>query len=357
MPLRAQTTTARSHEALLRPPSHVSDGNRWYDVSRSDPVARYLAEHAEAFSPAPESPPHAHRVTALSGHDWQVTRLLGAAYVYRSARRRVRVVAKFYSTKTDVTPEIHAERELAAVELARRTLGRAVVAPVAHWRGVLLMPFVPGLTLENLIAVRRTRAGELDAGLGEIAELLARLHERTLERDSRPDFGAALDAGQRFVDHLACHGPLTSDPLLHRAIDRLLSRWGARSSMSDFVPVFVHGDPTTGNFIVSPQGTAIALDWERATLADPAHDLGRVAAEVIHSIAQNDGTVAEALPIVERLTNRYCAALPASFGCDALRSRAGYYQAISCLRIARNAWSAPRRIDLIAQAIALLSEI
>jgi aminoglycoside phosphotransferase (APT) family kinase protein len=143
--------------------------------------------------------------------------------------------------------------------------------------------------------------------------------------------------------------------LLRRALEQQLSRWASRPAMHEFSPVFVHGDSTTGNFIFPSESKTVALDWERAQLADPAHDLGRLAAEVTHSIAQNGGTVAEALPLVEHFTDAYTRALPRGVDCDALRGRAAFYRAISGLRIARNSWSGARRVALVAQALALLS--
>jgi aminoglycoside phosphotransferase (APT) family kinase protein len=114
------------------------------------------------------------------------------------------------------------------------------------------------------------------------------------------------------------------------------------------------GKPT--NFIFPWTGEVVAVDWERLRVADPAADLRRLMAEVTHSIKQHVGSVAEALPFVQRLANAYSQALPDGTDVEALIERARFYQASSTLRIARNGWvSRLDRMGFVAQALALLS--
>lgn len=126
--------------------------------------------------------------------------------------------------------------------------------------------------------------------------------------------------------------------------------------MQDFTPGFNHGDATTSNFIYPWDGGVVAIDWERFKVADPAADLGRLMAEVSHSIKQHGGSVAEAEPFVQRLVEAYCGAVPAGWNVGALIQRARFYRAQSTLRIARNGWvSRLDRTALVAQAAVLLS--
>jgi len=139
-------------------------------------------------------------------------------------------------------------------------------------------------------------------------------------------------------------------------LTRAIDHWSARSVAGEYRPALTHGDATTTNFVFPWTGGVVAVDWERLYVADPAADLGRLMAEVAHSIKQHGGSVAEAVPFVQRLTDAYCKVLPASEDREALMERARFYQATSTLRIARNGWvSKLDRMALVAQALALLS--
>ena len=321
----------------LRPPAADVDGNRWYAVPLGDEFVRHLTDRFGA------------------GPSWHVTRLFGAAYAYRPQTGQT-LVAKFYSAKTRLMIEHYATSERKAIERARRTLGEAAVELLDQFRGVLIMPFVPGLSLQGAIAMRRNHAGTLSDQLVAIARLLATLHSKTRAAEPRPDFTPAVAYGRKVIQALSDFGVLEGDPLTRRALEDLIERWAQHPSMHDFVPALVHGDVTTGNFLFPGEAKVVALDWERSQLADPAQDLGRLAAEVTHSIVQHGGTVVEALRLIDDFTQAYCETLAPGSRPDALCRRVRFYRAISSLRIARNAWS-PRsqRIALVAQALALLS--
>lgn len=330
-------TVEAESDAPLKPPTADIDGNRWYAAPSDDPLVRRLTERFGAAA------------------NWQVTRLFGAAYAYREPSGET-LVAKFYSAKTKILVEHYAEREKKAIERARQVLGESVVPVLEHFRGVLLMPYVAGLSLQSAIAVRRNEAGSLSEKLVRIAKLLARLHAATIKTGPSADFTPAVAYGHKLVQNLADYGVLAGDPLTGRALEALIVRWSGRAVMHDFVPTFVHGDVTTGNFLFPVEPRVVALDWERAQLADPAQDLGRLAAEVTHSIVQHGGTVAEALNLVDDFSAAYCAELNAPWSREAISVRARFYRAISSLRIARNTWS-PRsqRAQLVGHALALLS--
>ena len=127
--------------------------------------------------------------------------------------------------------------------------------------------------------------------------------------------------------------------------------------MGDYAPVPMHGDTTTSNFVYPWQGGIVAIDWERAGYADPAFDLGRLQAEIAHSIDHHGGDMAEAAAFGEYVQEVYGKSLSTTSSLDALLRRARFYQAASSLRIARNGW-VPRkdRLRLVGQAFALLNE-
>jgi aminoglycoside phosphotransferase (APT) family kinase protein len=158
------------------------------------------------------------------------------------------------------------------------------------------------------------------------------------------------------VDDLVRWGVLESNPVVREGLNVAIDRWATDAALSEFTPTLTHGDATTTNFIFPWTGGVVVVDWERLQVADPAADLGRLLAELSHSIKQHGGSVAEALPFLERLADAYCSALAASQDARALLERARFYQASSTLRIARNGWvSRLDRTALVAQALALLS--
>jgi len=124
--------------------------------------------------------------------------------------------------------------------------------------------------------------------------------------------------------------------------------------MWDFPPTLNHGDATTTNIIFPPDGGAVAIDWERSEYADPAADLGRLMAEVTHSVNKYGGNYSEGVSYANKLAAAYCEEINLNGNSDSLVHRARFYQAASTLRIARNGWL-PRmdRLALVLQAFAL----
>jgi aminoglycoside phosphotransferase (APT) family kinase protein len=230
------------------------------------------------------------------------------------------------------------------------------VRPVAHWRGVLFLEYVDGLTLEDTIAVRRSRPGTLFPSLRLAARLLATLHSGSLRSEVAPDFRPPVAHARKIVNDLVRWGVLESDPVVHDGLVTSIDRWASRDAMAQFSPVLTHGDATTTNFVFPWNGGAVAVDWERLYVADPAADLGRLMAEVTHSVNQHGGSVAEAVDYVDQLAKAYCEALPNDQDANVLLDRARFYRASSTLRIARNGWvSRLDRTALVAQALALLN--
>lgn len=333
----------------VQPPADVPEIQRgdWFPVPAGDPVAEYLAiNHWGAPEPLAA---------------WQAARLSHAAYVYRETSTQQAVVAKFYEVKTGATAEKHAGRELEVTQQAQAAglsdSNVRAIRPLGMWRGVLFLEYVDGLTLEDIIAVRRSRPGTLNPSLEQAAKVLATLHTHGIQPDAQPDFGPAIAYTRELVGDLAKHGVLESDPVVRDGLIDLIDRWTATPAMQDFTPTYNHGDATTTNFVFPWEGGVIAIDWERFEVTDPAADLGRLMAEVSHSIKQHGGSVAEAVPFVQRLVDAYCQTVPANWDTGALTQRARFYRAQSTLRIARNGWvSRLDRTALVAQAAILLSD-
>ncbi len=342
------TEVFEEDRTLLSPPAEVPEIQRgnWLPLSRQDPVAIYLLEQQ---LPA-----------EVTGERWEVARLSQAAYIYRERESGWGAVAKFYTVKAGGAAERHAARERDRI-LRARALGLAeegmrAVEPFAIWRGILFLEYLDGLTLEDTIAVRRSRPGALTDSLTGAARFLATLHRNGVQPDVRPDFESAVAYAEKVAHQLAKYGVLEHYPVTTRGLRQLIAGWAAKETMAHFTPTLAHGDVTTTNFVFTPAGAVVVIDWERLETADPAFDLGRLMAEVTHSIQQHGGSVGEAEPFVEHLVETYGNALPEDWDIDALRRRARFYRASSTLRIARNGWvSRLDRTALVAQGMALLT--
>lgn len=338
-------------EKVAVPPFQLPEIHRgvWYSVPEDDPIATYIACTLWDQQTPPVS--------------WEVACLSNAVYLYRETATMWAVVVKFYGVKTDVaSAQRHAEREFESTVQAHAccpTNAQArTLQPLAVWKGALFLEYVDGLTLEDVIAIRRHRPGTLLPSLTATAELLAALHVHGKQSDSIPTFDEPLAKALKIVQTLVDHGVLHDDPVIAEGLQRLINRWAIDPTMREFVPTFIHGDATTTNFIFPWNGGIVGVDWERFKIADPAADLGRLLAEISHSLNQQGGSVEEAVPDLEHTIEAYCKRLPADWdlGCFLMRTR--FYRAISTLRIARNGWvSRLDRTALVAQALALLSSL
>ncbi|NIS81768.1 MAG: phosphotransferase [Anaerolineales bacterium] len=292
---------------------------------------------------------------------WKVARLSSAAYIYREVETNWAVVAKFFGAKTGAGAGKYARREYDQTQNARQLgldrEGMRAVAPLAVWRGVLLFEYVPGLTLEDIIAIRRSHPGTLLPALEKTADILASLHRLSAKPDEASDFERAIAQAHKYLRNLSKYGVLKRRPFRRRNLSRLIDHWAANSRMTTYVPVFNHGDTTTTNFIFPPEGGIVAIDWERAKVTDPAADVGRLLAEVSHGITDHGGNLEEVAQAVNVLQARYCASLPTHEARGPLMERARFHQASSTLRIARNGWLSPAyRLSLVERASGLLSD-
>ncbi len=336
--------TEQPLEPQIKPQPHQRGS--WFPASESDPIVGYIQDNLWHEQARP--------------HAWEVAPLLGAAYLYREKSTHWPVVAKFYVAKMRDEAQKFAQHEL---ELTRQAASfgledgptRALHAWAA-WRGVLFLEYVDGLTLQDVIAIRRSRLGEPHHSLGGTVRLLATLHANSVQSQVKADFAPAVEYARQMVGQLSEGGPLRYKPLLRDGALRLIGRWQDRPAMSRFTPTYIHGDATAANFSFLPGSQVVGTDWERLHVADPADDLGRLMAEVSRSIVQYGGDASESEPLIRYMAETYASALPADWDADALLERARFYRAASVLRIARNEWVPELdSLTLIAEALVLLA--
>lgn len=342
---------------LLYPPADVPEIQRgnWLRLPDDDPLTGYIRQEFWDL-PAPAAA-------------WETARLSHAVFLYREPNLGWCIAAKFYTIKTGEAAERYAAQEARLTTQAVEALGAAagfhVPRPLGAWRGVLFLEYMDGITLEDTIAIRRSRPGSLLPALERTAGLLAALHANTLQADVLPEFEPEAEKAVKFVRELSEYGVLQDDPLACEGLERLLGAWAGRPEMLRYTPCLNHGDATPSNFVF-PTGSPVkggegaafqlaAIDWERARLSDPAFDLGRLMAEVMHSIHAHGGSPAEALPFARHIAEAYLRAAPDRRKVEDILYRARFYQAASTLRIARNGWiSREVRLGMVAQAYSLL---
>jgi thiamine kinase-like enzyme len=324
-------------------PQFVGD---WVPVLNDDPTFHYLVTQLWKKTDQPAK--------------WQVARLSPAVYVYQEQITGWAVAAKFYVEKTGGDAERHAAREHHYTQLAWENSFPKnefrVVQPLGLSSGTLFIEYVSGITLEDKIAIRRSKPRGLRNGLEKLGNFLAVLHTGSLQKPGKPDFGQAADYGYKVVDNLNKHGVLQNNPFAVNSLGKLIEKWATKQLMWDFKLAQIHGDATTTNFIFPSIGNGVAIDWERSKFDDPAADIGRLAAEIMHSIDRHGGSFAEAQDFIKILMDSYYQSLPHGWNPTELSERARFYQAISTLRIARNGWlSRKDRMSLIILAFSLLT--
>ena len=333
-------------------PPGPEDLDDWWPADAGDPALDYLAATLWDGPAAPTG--------------WDCARLSKAAFVYRERTSGRRYLAKFYAAKTPTSAERHAERELAANRTALAAgLDEGTIRACrvfGAWRGVLVLEYVDGLTLDDLIAIRRDRPGSLGPALDAAAGLLASLHANGARAGDGVVGGTglptrvALAEARGFVDDLARSSVIAGEATIAGGLRRALDGWSRRGSLTDFDATLIHGDATTTNFVFPAATEVVAIDWERLALGDPADDLGRLAAEVAAGIRSHGGPAAEAEAAVERILAGYGAALGPGRIDEPFAERFRFHRASSTLRIARNGWLPQTdRLRLVAQASALLA--
>lgn len=319
----------------------------WFDVPTDSPIPLYL--HHELWD-LPERP-----------QLWEAARLARAIHVYREKATRWSVLVKFHREKVydPRWAELNATNEFERTRQARPYLtdpGRRAPRTLARVRDVLFLEHVDGLTLEDVVAVRRTRPGMLLRALEDTVRLLAALHINGRTPDAEPDLGWEVARAHSYVGDLSQAGVLKDNTVVAEALHRLVDRWAADRAMAEYIPSWIHGDATTSNFIVAQADGLVAIDWERMHVADPASDLGRLLAEVTHAVLRYGGNSDEAAEVDTFTRSAYVAALPEEWDVDVLLRRSQFHRASSTLRIARNGWlTRLERTSMVARAMALLS--
>ena len=329
------------------PPTPAGNYRDWFPIPDPDPVTEHISTTLwdQAIAPL----------------NWQAARLSKAVYLYQEISTGWKIIAKFHVQKNSKDAVRHSEHEYhrtrRAWEYLQADLHNRAVQPLGVWGGVLFLEFIHGLTLEEKIAIRRSHPGELFRSLSTAGKLLNCFHTISLHQKTSPDFGPAADDAFKIIDNLAKYGVLQNHPAVQSELSRLIKKWATSSLMWDFPQILNHGDLTTTNIIFQPDQGAVAIDLERSEYNDPAADLGRLMAEVIHSVNQSGGNFSEGISFANALAVSYCRDASLYRDSEKLVHRAKFYQASSTLRIARNGWLPLKdRLDLVLQAFALLSE-
>jgi aminoglycoside phosphotransferase (APT) family kinase protein len=160
----------------------------------------------------------------------------------------------------------------------------------------------------------------------------------------------------KYTAGLEKHGVIKDEPAIGAAIRKLISSWRLKPAMSRFTPALCHGDATTTNFIFPDQGQVVGIDWERLKVSDPATDIGRLLAEINHTLDQFGESRPQIAALEQLLLNEYADRAALAGDAEEFRQRALFHQASSTLRIARNGWiSRMDRMALITRAMAMLS--
>ncbi len=315
----------------------------WMALLPDDPLTDYIAQNLWSNP----SPPGA----------WEAARFSRAVYLYREANSKQTLVVKYYSEKSGANAERYAARELQFIDKILES-GLAdgklrTLQPLGTWRGTLFLEHVKGLTLGDIIAVRQSQPGSLLSALAGTAAFLGKLHTVGDRPPEPPNIEPALKDAHKYIDQLASSSLLESEPTTAAGLHRMIEAWAKRPALAQYTPSLTHGDATTTNFIFPEDGSVVAIDWERLKTTDPAADIGRLAAEVSHSVRQQGGSGTEVDRLVEHLTSAYFQAVGAA--AQSMQARITFYQATSTLRIARNGWlSRLERMMLVAQAMAML---
>lgn len=292
--------------------------------------------------------------------NWQGARYSRSVYLYQEPSLEFKLIVKFYDQKTGKEAARYAERELEKINRVRSAgldSGKLrAIRALATWRGVLLLEYVSGLTLGDVIAVRRSQPGLLESSLAAAADLLAKLHSRSIELEIPLHPDKPIEDALKYTAGLEKYGVIKDEPTIGAAIHKLISSWRLKPVMSRFTPALCHGDATTTNFIFPDQGQVVGIDWERLKVSDPATDIGRLLAEINHSLDQFGESRPEIAALEQLLLNEYSDRAALAGDADEFRQRALFHQASSTLRIARNGWiSRMDRMALITRAMAMLS--
>jgi tRNA A-37 threonylcarbamoyl transferase component Bud32 len=332
----------------ISPPLELLEAtsNEWISLDKSLPVISYLTNNSLG--------------TSTSSGDWEGARFSRSVYLFKDSSSEIKLIVKFFQPKTGTKAVRHAEGEKEKIDRIR-SAGldsgnlRAIKA-LDTWCGVLFLEYIDGLTLGDVIAVHRSQPGTLLPSLCGVAELLAKVHRIQIDPQGSPDATKPINETLKYTAELSRYGVLKDEPVITDAILKQIGKWRSKPAMNQFTPALCHGDATTTNFIFTNQGHVVAIDWERLKVSDPATDMGRLLAEVNHSLREHGENGAEIATVEDTLFLSYSNALDSNLKQDSIYERVRFYQASSTLRIARNGWiSRMDRLALVTRALAMLS--
>lgn len=265
-------------------------------------------------------------------------------YVYEVWQngRVFRVVGKFYGNEAHA--EEHFRTEIDHFSDFKRmglTRGSHRVPRLLGYHRyinfVVVTEHVSGERLDRTIAATINGGDDsrLYGAFAEVAYFLHLLHSRSMG-DSKVNFRIERSYFSDTLKRLkrTTHLSEGEEAYFHRLADRWAGKpemWGANS-------VFVHGDCTPSNFVLSHHPRLVALDLERCRRADPAFDTGRIAGELKHSFMLLAGDGRRAEPFIRHFYKAYCSHFnsPNLFG--EITGRNPFYQSVTELRIAKNPW-------------------
>lgn len=343
-----QTIPSPELPVPLPPPAELVEAKSsvWMKLQETHPLISYLNNNLIGNLVSPEG--------------WQGARYSSSVYLYKETSSEFKVIVKFFEPKTGADAIRHAEGELEKINQVRSAGMDAghlrAIKALGAIRGVLFLEYVAGLTLADVIAVRRSQPGLLGASLNAAAHLLAKLHSLRIEVENSSLQEKPIKEALKYTAELGKYGVIKDEPAIAAAIRRLISIWRSKPEMIQFTPTLCHGDATTTNFIFPNQGQVIAIDWERLKVSDPAADIGRLLAEINHTLDQHGESGLEIAALEDIILNTYIDRVALDSKLDEFKQRVHFHQASSTLRIARNGWiSRSDRMALVTRAMALLS--
>lgn len=334
--------------APLSPPTALVEAtsNEWLTLQGSNPLIAYLNNNLLGENASPGA--------------WQGARFSRSVYLYKETSSGFKVIVKFYQSKTGEKAIRNAESEKRKIEKVRSAgldTGKSLaVNALGTWRGVLFLEYVEGLTLGDIIAVHRSQPGSLLPSIEGVTKLLAKVHAIQVETIDSPYAKDLFEETLKYTAELGKYGVIKDEPAIEDAIRKQISRWRSKPVMRQFTQSYCHGDATTTNFIITKRGEVVAIDWERLKVSDPAADIGRLLAEINHSLKNHGESQSEIESLEDTILASYTNALNSNTVQSDLQERVRFYQASSTLRIARNGWiSRLERLALVARALAMLS--
>ncbi|MFX1508202.1 MAG: phosphotransferase, partial [Promethearchaeota archaeon] len=265
-------------------------------------------------------------------------------YVYETWKkgRVYRVIGKYYGNESN--SERHFNTEINHfLDFKRMGLDKGshriprLLGYNQNFNFVVVTEYIQGKSLGSIITdiVQKERKTELYQALSEIAYFLYLLHSRSTKKIN-VNFNIEVSYFYDTIKRLKKTTPFSKkeEDYFHT----LIRKWFDRLDMWEQPTVFVHGDCTPGNFIISNNPKLVVLDLERCRRADPAFDTGRIAGELKHSLMRLTGSNYEAEPFIHYFYESYCNHFKSNRLFREITKRNPFYQAVTELRIAKNKW-------------------